>query len=121
MNSIVKPLAAAALLLLGTACGDEDTPSSTDGGWGEVAFWTDFSQCGQVTHDFCVYLDGDQSCTSPQDAEPECGSGATAHFSVAEGSYSYEAEVVAGDLYDTWSGTVSVYDGECTLIQLYCD
>ena len=38
MNSIYKPLAAAALLLLGTACGDEDTPSSTDGGWGEVAF-----------------------------------------------------------------------------------
>ena len=121
MISTLRPLTAAAFLLLGTACAEEDQSETTGDGWGEVAFWTSFSQCGEVTHDFCVSLDGDQSCSSPQDSEPECGSGATAHFSVSAGSHGYEADIYAGDLDDTWSGTATVSDGECTLIQLYCD
>lgn len=87
---------------------------------GEIAFWTQFEQCGSIPHDFCVFISGERSCTSPQNTAPACESSGAASISLPAGIYTYSASVLSGALDESWSGTVEVIANQCQLIQLYC-
>ncbi len=109
-----------------SGCGDEDggsTDSGTQGETGAATFYVDFNQCGQESLDFCVNLDGKRSCSSPQTSPPtDCTSSAGAFFqNLAVGSHGYSATVEAGNVDQSWSGSVTVRAGECEVVQLRCN
>jgi len=108
-------------LLAGGCVSDKDSGYEYESSYGEVSFWADFAQCGSIPFDFCVNMEGDQSCSSPQYAEPACGDlGPTASIVVSEGTHDFYAYVAAGQLSGSWEGTVGVGSGTCTLVQLEC-
>ena len=109
-----------------SGCGDEDgdsTNSGTNGETGAATFYVDFNQCGEEPLDFCVNLDGNRSCSSPQTSPPDnCTSSAGAFFqNVAVGSHSYSGSVESGNVEQSWSGSVTVRADECEVVQLRCD
>lgn len=82
--------------------------------YGNVTFWQQTGSGYGVT---VVSIDGVTSnITSEYGSAPSCGSSGCAVFNNLEvGSHSYSAS----DGTSTWSGSVSVKDGQCTTMQLY--
>ena len=104
-------------------CGSPSGPSPSGAGTGSVTFWADYAQCGYVTFDFCVSLNGSTSCASPLSSAPSCGNSTGAgasFFDVPAGRPSFDAWVYAGSLDASWGGSVGVDDGYCTIMQLVC-
>jgi len=108
------------LLAAGAGCGsDKDTAEEL--GTGQITFWTDYAQCGSVLFDFCVQIEEEEKCSSPQSGEPDCGdSGAGATFRLTEGNHGFHAGIDGGDPNDDWHGAASISDRVCSLYQLEC-
>ena len=111
----------ACLAVVGCSRGKDST--GVDSTHGIVSFWTDDESCGRIPHEFCVELDGvdGRACAGPQAGVPRCGdTRASASFSLSEGTYGFEAVIVAGELVGGWDGTVSVEAESCALVELPC-
>jgi hypothetical protein len=80
-----------------------------------LTFWT-ASNCSPNA--ITVTINGQRSVMTEYfpSVVPSCGTQGCANFSLGAGSYNYSA--TNGDT--TWTGTVSVDKGSCTLQQLFC-
>lgn len=81
---------------------------------GTVSFWTNYKKAG----DMVVYLDemyvGDFTYYFKQ-GEPQCGQDGTLTVEYKKGTYPFRAHTVGGWSSFSWSGTVTITAGGCTL------
>jgi len=113
MKKIIFFSSIAALLLMASC--HKDNRGNNDGYVSNLTFWT-ASNCSP--NPITVTINGQSSIMSDYfpNVVPGCGTQGCANFNLGAGSYSYSA--TNGDT--TWTGTVSVDKGSCTLQQLFC-
>jgi major membrane immunogen (membrane-anchored lipoprotein) len=113
MKKIVFFSSMVALLLLASC--HKDNRYNNGNYTANLTFWT-ASNCSP--NPITVTINGQNSVMTEffPTVVPSCGSQGCANFSLGAGSYNYSA--TNGDT--TWTGTVSVDKGSCTLQQLFC-
>jgi len=93
------------LLFLGSCTKDDVTIED-----GSITFWTDQDVgCGPITISLGENVVGTLSNFSENGVAPDCGDIGYVTLELAPGSYSYNADDQCG----TWSGLITIRDGEC--------